>query len=241
MEKKKVLSIQEVISTKGSFHDMLKSDIEEKLSREKKKIELLELPLPISFVEFCDLFVAFGTHTLLRQNQKIVFEMDKYNEPIIEQLFFFLTRDSQFQGDLNKGILVQGKFGCGKTVIMETFAEIHNHIIKRMGIKRPLITFIKSLDLQEKLITQSTTSFVYRPLIIDEFGREPKTVQDYGNTMRPISELLSLRSDNGSITHGITNFSFERLVTETYYGAMIGDRLKMMFNLMPMKGDSKRK
>lgn len=241
MEKKKVLSIQEVISTKGSFYDMLKSDIEEKLSREKKKIELLELPLPISFAEFSDLFVAFGTHTLLRQNQKIVFEMDEYNEPIIEQLFFFLTRDSQFQGDLNKGILLQGKFGCGKTVIMETFAEIHNHIVKRMGIKRPLITFIKSLDLQEKLITQSTTSFVYRPLIIDEFGREPKIVQDYGNTMRPISELLSLRSDNGSITHGITNFSFERLVTETYYGAMIGDRLKMMFNLMPMKGDSKRK
>ena len=241
MEKKKVLSIQEVISTKGSFYDMLKSDIEEKLSREKKNIELLELPLPISFAEFSDLFVAFGTHTLLRQNQKIVFEMDEYNEPIIEQLFFFLTRDSQFQGDLNKGILLQGKFGCGKTVIMETFAEIHNHIVKRMGIKRPLITFIKSLDLQEKLITQSTTSFVYRPLIIDEFGREPKIVQDYGNTMRPISELLSLRSDNGSITHGITNFSFERLVTETYYGAMIGDRLKMMFNLMPMKGDSKRK
>ena len=241
MEKKKVLSIQEVISTKGSFYDMLKSDIEEKLSREKKKIELLELPLPISFTEFCDLFVAFGTHTLLRQNQKIVFEMDEYNEPIIEQLFFFLTRDSQFQGDLNKGILLQGKFGCGKTVIMETFSEIHNHIIKRMGIKRPLITFIKSLDLQEKFITQSTTSFVYRPLIIDEFGREPKTVQDYGNVMRPISELLSLRSDNGSITHGITNFSFERLITETYYGAMIGDRLKMMFNLMPMKGDSKRK
>lgn len=241
MEKKKVLSIQEVISTKGSFYDMLKSDIEEKLSREKKKIELLELPLPISFAEFCDLFVAFGTHTLLRQNQKIVFEMDEYNEPIIEQLFFFLTRDPQFQGDLNKGILLQGKFGCGKTVIMETFAEIYNHIVKRMGIKRPLITFIKSLDLQEKLITQSTTSFVYRPLIIDEFGREPKTVQDYGNTMRPISELLSLRSDNGSITHGITNFSFERLVAETYYGSMIGDRLKMMFNLMPMKGDSKRK
>lgn len=88
MEKRKVLSIREVISTKPSFYDLLKTDIEDKISSEKKKIEQSELPLPISFDEFCDLFVSFGTYNLLQQNQKISFEIDKYVEPIIKQLFF---------------------------------------------------------------------------------------------------------------------------------------------------------
>lgn len=240
MEKRKVLSIREVISTKSSFYDLLKTDIEDKISREKKKIEQSELPLPISFDEFCDLFVSFGTYNLLQQNQKINFEIDKYVEPIIQQLFFYLTRDSQFVGDLNKGIMLQGKFGCGKTVIMETFMTIHNHIVNLFGVQRPLITFIKSLDLQDKLMNQTMQSFVLRPLIIDEFGREPKTIQDFGNILRPISELLSLRSDNGSITHGTTNFILNTLSNNDNYGGMIADRLKMMFNFITMEGDSRR-
>lgn len=123
--------------------------------------------------------------------------------------------------------MLQGKFGCGKTVVMETFSTIHNHIVNRFEVQRPLIN-------------QTLQYFVLRPLIIDEFGREPKTIQDFGNILRPISELLSLRSDNGSITHGTTNFVLKTLGNNDNYGGMIGDRLKMMFNFITMEGDSRR-
>lgn len=241
MEKRKVLSIREVTSTSGNFYDILKSGIEEKLSREKKKIEQRFLLLPISFDEFCDLFLAFGTHFLLQQNQNKSFEFDQYNEPIIKQLFLYLTRDSSFSGDLDKGIMLQGKYGCGKTVLMGTYLQIHNYIVKRLTLHIPNITFIKSSQLQEQLIKQSSSNFEFRPLIIDEFGREAKTVQDFGNILHPVSELLSIRSDNNSITHGTTNFTCETLSSNEYYGGMIGDRLKMMFNFIPMRGESRRK
>jgi hypothetical protein len=103
------------------------------------------------------------------------------------------------------------------------------------------LTFIQSTELQELIIKQSVKTFSQRPLIIDEFGRESKTVQDFGNILRPISELLSIRADIGTLTHGTTNFTFDTLSSAEFYGGMIGDRLKMMFNFIPVPGESRRK
>ncbi|MDR1583037.1 MAG: hypothetical protein LBS55_07250 [Prevotellaceae bacterium] len=63
---------------------------------------------------------------------------------------------------------------------------------------------------------------------------------DYGNVSRPISELLSLRSDAGTLTHGTTNFNLNTLSSEEFYGGMIGDRLKIMFNFITLNGESRR-
>jgi DNA replication protein DnaC len=166
--------------------------------------------------------------------------IDNYNEPEIKQLYLYATNSSDFSGDLSKGIMLQGKFGCGKTLLLETYSMLHNHIVKKFSLNFPLLTFIKSVELQEQIMRQSVNMFVHRKLIIDEFGRESKTVQDYGNIVRPVSELLSLRSDAGTLTHGTTNFTLETLSSEDFYGAMIGDRLKMMFNFIAMKGESRR-
>lgn len=241
MEKRKVLSIREVTSTNTTFYDTIKNDIQNIVSNERKNFEQRCIPLPISYLEFCDLFVSFGTYYLFRQNQNIGFTINEHNEPIIEQLFLYLTRDSSFEGNLHKGIMLQGKFGCGKTAIMGTYSLIHNYIVQRFEVRLPLVTFIKSVHLQGQIVKQSISSFVYRPLIIDEFGREPKTVQDFGNILRPVSELLSVRSDNGSLTHGTTNFTFDTLSSENFYGGMIGDRLKMMFNFITLHGESRRR
>jgi len=117
---------------------------------------------------------------------------------------------------------------------------LHNHIVRSFCLNQPLLMFIKSVELQEQIIKQSSSVFARRPLIIDEFGRESKTVQDYGNVSRPISELLSLRSDVGVVTHGTTNFTLATLSSDEFYGGMIGDRLKVMFNFITLNGESRR-
>lgn len=241
MERRKVLSIREAISTKGNIYTALKNDIKEIVAGEKQKMEGQRLLLPISYSEFCDLFISFGTYCLYNQNQKQGFIIDEYNETIIEQLYLYITVNPDFDGDLSKGIMLQGKYGCGKTIILETYTLIHNYIVQKFGLRLPLFTFIKSVNLQEQITKQSIGAFMYKPLVIDEFGRESKTVQDFGNILRPISELLSVRSDNGSLTHGTTNFTFDTLATDNFYGGMIGDRLKMMFNFITIEGDSRRK
>jgi DNA replication protein DnaC len=241
MEKEKVLSITEAISTNQRLFQALQKDVQERISGEKEKMQRRRLFLPLAYSDFRELFLSFGTYCLFKRNQNKEFIMDENNEPIIEQLYCYTTNNSSFDGDLNKGIMLQGKYGCGKSYILETYSILHNHIVINYSLNQPLLSFIQSLELQEQIIKQSVRTFVQRPLIIDEFGREPKTVQDYGNILRPMSELLSIRGDMGTLTHGTTNFTLETLSSAEFYGGMIGDRLKMMFNFIPLQGESRRK
>ena len=241
METEKDLSAQEAISTNREIFRLLRNDVQEMISSERKKSAKRRPVLPLSYSGFRELFVAFGTYCLLSRNKNTSFIIDTNNEPTIEQLFYYATHNPLFNGDLNKGIMLQGKFGCGKTIILETYSLIHNHSAGKGELNFPLLTFIKSIELQERIIRESTKPFLLRPIIIDEFGREPKTVQYFGNMLRPVSELLSERSDTGAITHGTTNFTLKTLSSDEFYGGMIGDRLKMMFNFITLKGDSRRK
>ena len=240
MKKEKDLSIREAISINLDFYQTLKSNISGIVSNEKEKMLSRRLVLPLAYSDFRDLFQSIGNICLYNRNQNKNFVIDDFNKSIIEQLYLYASNNPNFSGDLGKGIMLQGKFGCGKTLILETYSLLHNHVVKKFSLNHPLLTFIKSVELQEQLVRQSGLIFVKRPMIIDEFGRESKTVQDYGNIVRPVSELLSLRSDAGTITHGTTNFTLETLSSEDFYGAMIGDSLKMLFNFITMKGESRR-
>jgi DNA replication protein DnaC len=240
MEKRKDLSIQAVISTNESFYRALQSDVQELIVSEKEKIRRQRFIFPFVYPDFRDLIISFGSYCLCSRNQHRNFMIDKFNEPVIEQLFLYATNNPTFKGHLNRGIMLQGKYGCGKTILLKTYSLLHNHIVRKLSMNKPTLLFIKSVELQEQIRKQSVDMFVRRPLIIDEFGRESKMVQDYGNVIRPISELLSLRSDEGTITHGATNFNLSTLSSEEFYGGMIGDRLKEMFNFITLNGDSKR-
>ncbi|MDR2916198.1 MAG: hypothetical protein LBV74_15470 [Tannerella sp.] len=240
MEKGKDLSIQEVISTNQGFYQALQNDVREIVAGEKEKMRRRHFVLPLAYSDFRELFMSFGNICLLNRNQEKGFVIDEDNESIIKQLYCYATNNTAFAGDLNKGILLQGKYGCGKTLLLETYSLLHNHIVKKYSLNQPLLLFIKSVELQEHIIKQSASAFAKRPLIIDEFGRESKTVMDYGNVSRPISELLSLRSDVGTLIHGTTNFTLATLSSDEFYGGMIGDRLKAMFNFITLKGESRR-
>jgi len=240
MERRKDLTIREVISTNPQFFRAMQEDVSEMVAREKEKMLNRRLPLPLAYSDFRELFRSFGTICLHNRNQNRNFIIDNDNEAMIEQLYLYAIGNSSFNGNLSKGFMLQGKYGCGKTLIFETYSLLHNHIVRKFSLNYPLFTFVKSVELQEQIVKQSPSIFAKRPLIIDEFGRESKMVMDYGNVSRPISELLSLRSDVGAVTHGTTNFTLATLSSDEFYGGMIGDRLKVMFNFITLKGESRR-
>jgi DNA replication protein DnaC len=240
MEKRKDSYISEAILTNQEFYQLLQKDAQEIIACEKGKMRQRRMFLPLAYSDFQSLFCTFGAICLLNRNQDKNFVIDDNNEPIIKQLYYFATSNPSFVGDLNKGILLQGKYGSGKTILLETYSLLHNHIVRKFSLNYSLLLFIKSLELQEQIRKQSVNIFVRKPLIIDEFGRESKTVQDFGNITRPISELLSLRSDAGTLTHGTTNFILNTLSSDEFYGGMIGDRLRTMFNVITLRGESRR-
>ena len=150
--------------------------------------------------------------------------------------------NERFRGNILKGIMLVGSYGSGKSLIMQALAEMYNTAVETSKSQLPQIKFIKSSDLLTEVLKENPAGvyFSRSPIVIDEFGREPKQIMDFGNLRSPIVELLCRRYDIGALTHGTSNFTLETLCSENQYGKMTGDRIKSMFNFIELKGESRR-
>ena len=194
----------------------------------------------LNWEEFLQLFSSSANTILKKRGLERVFIIDDNNRPTLYQLWLYMNYNREFNGDLHKGLLLRGNYGCGKSLLMESYAHLQNWMIRKFAMNFGGITYINSFELVNKLKTEDMKMFSSRPLIIDEFGREPKEIMDYGNIKTPMLDLLCARADKAVITHATTNFKLEKLATPEFYGAMIGDRLKAMFNFIELDGKSRR-
>jgi DNA replication protein DnaC len=221
--------------------DICREAIKARFTGERKENSMLRFQFPFEYEEYKLLLSDSANNILEKRREQNSFIVDDKNKSIIEQLYLYLTLNKQFSGDLQKGIMLVGKYGCGKTLIMQAMAEMYNSVIYALHIQRPLLKFFKSSELQEILKGKPIKAYSRMPLVIDEFGREQKQIMDFGNLRSPMIELLCERYDTGAWTHGTSNFTLDTLCTENQYGKMTGDRLKSMFNFIELKGDSRRK
>lgn len=82
-------------------------------------------------------------------------------------------------------------------------------------------------------------SLAARPfLAVDDMGKEPVRVSDYGNDFLPLIELISRRYDNQLPTIITCNLSINTI--SEIYGLRIADRLREMCEMLAYKGPSFR-
>ena len=86
-----------------------------------------------------------------------------------------------------------------------------------------------------------------RPLFIDELGREQLEINDFGNRIRPINDLMAARYETGARTFFTSNFKLETLSKGRSengeivgYGKYIGETLQEATNIVNLPGDSRR-
>lgn len=201
------------------------------LKKEKNEIKYNRLFLEISPESFKNLVDVYFENM---ENKK--FEIDENNKNVYNQLYFYLTGDKQFKGDLNKGIILTGGYGTGKTTAVRIFAAIYSYL------GNYLFKFVSALELVEivkiESIDKNLLSLEKTPLIIDEIGRENTKVLVYGTERLPMPELLTLRYNSKAFTIGTSNLTKEQMIS--FYGNYIGDRLIDMFNFIELLGKSKR-
>ena len=230
-------------ATSINWFDLCMDALENRIAGEKKKNVAVRFPIPFGgYDDFKPLLCKSAQIILERRRERNIFVIDESNEPVISQIYLYMKMDERFNGDLQKGIMLVGKYGSGKTLIMQAMAELHNTLVHTLQLQRPLLKFVKSSELLDSVKEKTGDKLFSRiPLVIDEFGREPKQVMDYGNLKSPIIELLCERYDNGTLTHGTSNFTLETLSSDNQYGKMTGDRIKSMINFIELKGESRRK
>lgn len=147
----------------------------------------------------------------------------------------------------NKGLLLAGPKGIGKTENLRTFAKM----VANDGNlnRRPRIVSVKQIQEGYKQAQENSRGAQFvedlsncPELIIDDIGSEDARFNDFGTVRNLISDILFQRYINfqrgACITHGTTNFNPDTLAE--IYDARLIDRMKEMFVFQIVKGDSKR-
>lgn len=176
------------------------------------------------------------------------FKIHQNDYPIIYKLIAYFLKDEptcfQHNIDLNKGILLSGPVGSGKTSLMNLMK-----ILAPAGHKFYLkpcrdISFEFIQDGYE-IIQKYSSGKLYpdpKTICFDDLGAE-NNLKYYGNECNVMGEILLSRYDlfiNKKIaTHITTNLSASEI--ENVYGNRVRSRMRKMFNLISFNINSKDK
>ena len=147
----------------------------------------------------------------------------------------------EYQISLNKGILLSGPVGCGKTTLMHLMKYLNNqnqsiYLIK--SCRDISFEFIKEgYDVVHRYTRQSFykngLNEIPKHYCFDDLGTE-NNLKYFGNECNIMAEILLSRYDQfiakKLITHLTTNLSAAEI--ESSYGNRIRSRMRVMFNLI---------
>ena len=181
----------------------------------------------------------YGTH----------FKILEVDYPIIYKLIAYFLKDEPtcFQNNinLNKGILLSGPIGCGKTSIMNIMKYLtpteHKFFVK--PCRDISFEFIQDgYQIIHKYSKGKLYEYEPKTICFDDLGTE-SNLKYYGNECNVMAEILLSRYDvyiaKRIQTHITTNLSASEI--ETHYGNRVRSRMRELFNLIAYDNNSKDK
>ncbi len=177
------------------------------------------------------------------------FKIYKEDEQILFKLCIYFIKDydscKKYNIDINKGILLTGPVGCGKTSLMKLMPHIVPHQKSYEVVPARNITFAFN-NTGFKTIEEYGNSGYY---CFDDLGIET-TGRHFGKDCNVMGEILlsrydlSMRSSEPSLslskrriyTHATTNLNAQEL--EDHYGNRVRSRMRQLFNLIAFDRES---
>jgi hypothetical protein len=199
--------------------------------------EIRELKTPFNYSSIWSFLQDKGTE-LYGKN----FQLHPEDTEIILKMISWFIRDQQqakiLAIDLEKGILLSGPVGCGKTSLMSVcrflLAADLRHSIR--SCRDVSFEFMKDgHEVFHKYTRGSFRPEKFEPktYCFDDLGLE-STMNFYGNQCSVMAEILLSRYDLfhsfSMITHITTNLNSREL--EDRYGTRVRSRMREMFNLI---------
>lgn len=162
---------------------------------------------------------------------------DTTNMEYIKAVCFFFSADLRFESELgfsfNKGLLIQGTAGLGKT---KTIIAIKDNPLY------PVKVFSMIDITQHVRDTGSCEINTQQMILLDDVGSETELVKHYGNQINWFKEFiesyyLCYTSYSGLLI--TTNCGGDEL--EQKYGYRVRSRIREMFNVITLIGNDQRK
>lgn len=234
-------SIREKISdTSNQFLDIEldEQEIEECLreGREKKFYKLRRLEYNRKLTETP--MIRTYTARELKDIYALQFDIDGSNERIVDQLCKYFSGDKSFNGELNKGLLLAGGVGVGKTSMMDFFKKNQRASYRILSCRQVEDHFSKEGSLDYFSVNYdipvNSDPFGHQSIgyCFDDLGTESNG-KNFGREKNIMAEVLLNRYDNKLDyihTHITTNLTAKEI--ETQYGTRVTDRLRQMVNVI---------
>lgn len=169
--------------------------------------------------------ILFGSH----------FKIHEEDHELLYKLVTYFIEDqkvaAKLEIDLNKGILLSGPVGCGKTTLMRLLPHLVPHKRHYQSILMPCRNIVFGFNnLGYKTIEDYA---VNKPYCFDDLGVEP-IGRHYGKDCNVMGEILISRYEyfmqKGIMTNITTNLNAVEL--EEKYGERVRSRMREMFNLI---------
>ena len=177
------------------------------------------------------------------------FKILETDYPIVYKLIAYFLKDEQtcFQYgiNLNKGILLTGPIGCGKTSLMNLMKYItpteHKYFVK--SCREISFEFIQDgYQIIHKYSIGKLYQSEVKTICFDDLGTE-NNLKYFGNECNVMAEILLSRYDIFTTkkiqTHITTNLSASEI--EAAYGNRVRSRLRQMLNLIAFNPITKDK
>lgn len=158
------------------------------------------------------------------------------NKRLITAICFFLSNDGRFETELGysfqKGLLIRGVSGLGKTFLVKCIAD--NEL-------KP-ISIYSTIDINEEL-KQEGEYEINTPnvLYLDDVGTEEPIVNYYGTKLSWFKNFIELYYSKHVVFNRLlisTNNNFKEM--EDKYGFRVRSRIKDMFNIIDVTGTDMR-
>lgn len=186
--------------------------------------------------EFKQLFIKRAEMAMIEHRTPGKFIIDESNKGILNLMFYYATRTNVDMINPTIGIVLAGKYGCGKSIMMSAFCKVLTDLVLPPTEK---VEEIHAMALAEMIKKNGVMPYARKPLLIQDLGKEENIHNNYGTKMNPIGNLLAIRAEYGSLTFATTNYVWKSL--DDHYTEYITTRMREHVTFLVLPGESRRK
>lgn len=200
----------------------------------KQQNDLIKMRQQASTEDFKTLFKIRAQQAMTTRKNFSTFVIDDCNKAVLNLMYRYIVKNNC---PINPfiGIILNGSYGCGKSVLIEAFCMVLNDLTENTNNR---IKVVHAIELAEDIKLNGITNYARIPLCIQDIGKEKKEVNHYGTVVNPIQELLAVRAEYGALTFGSTNMTIPMFAEA--YKAYISKRIVEHVNIVYLPGASRR-